>query len=48
MKNQRRFAPTGGQFTPESVASFIGICTNIGNKNLGGKKWKKKNLKQSI
>ena len=26
MKNQRRFAPTGGQFTPESVASFIGIC----------------------
>jgi hypothetical protein len=25
MKNQRRFAPTGGQFTPESVARFIGI-----------------------
>ena len=27
MKSQRRFAPTGGEFTPESVARFIGICT---------------------
>jgi hypothetical protein len=26
MKLQRRFAPTGGEFTPESVARFIGIC----------------------
>jgi len=26
MKSQRRFAPTGGEFTPESVARFIGIC----------------------
>jgi len=25
MKSQRRFAPTGGQFTPESVARFTGI-----------------------
>jgi hypothetical protein len=25
MKTQRRFAPTGGEFTPESVARFIGI-----------------------
>jgi len=25
MKLQRRFAPTGGEFTPESVARFIGI-----------------------
>jgi len=25
MKSQRRFAPTGGEFAPESVASFIGI-----------------------
>jgi len=27
MKNQRRFAPTGGQFTSESVARFIGISS---------------------
>jgi len=27
MKLQRRFAPTGGEFTPESVARFIGIRT---------------------
>jgi hypothetical protein len=27
MKIQRRFAPTGGEFTPESVARFIGIRT---------------------
>ena len=30
MKSQRRFAPTGGEFTPESGARFIGIrrtCT---------------------
>jgi hypothetical protein len=27
MKLQRRFAPTGGEFAPESVARFIGICT---------------------
>ena len=26
MKSQRRFAPTGGELTPESVARFIGIC----------------------
>jgi len=25
MKPQRRFAPTGGEFAPESVARFIGI-----------------------
>jgi hypothetical protein len=25
MKSQRRFAPKGGEFTPESVARFIGI-----------------------
>jgi hypothetical protein len=25
MKSQRRFAPIGGEFTPESVARFIGI-----------------------
>ena len=25
MKLQRRFAPTGGEFAPESVARFIGI-----------------------
>ena len=25
MKLQHRFAPTGGEFTPESVARFIGI-----------------------
>jgi len=25
MKLQRRFAPISGEFTPESVASFIGI-----------------------
>jgi len=29
MKLQRRFAPAGGQFTPESVASFIGIYSCI-------------------
>jgi hypothetical protein len=29
MKIQRRFAPTGGEFTPESVARFIGIRTII-------------------
>jgi len=29
MKLQRRFAPTGGEFTPESVAIFIGIRTSI-------------------
>lgn len=30
MKPQRRFAPTGGEFAPESVARFIGIrmCFN--------------------
>ena len=27
MKLQRRFAPTSGEFTPESVARFTGICT---------------------
>ena len=27
MKSQRRFAPTGGEFAPESVARFIGIRT---------------------
>ena len=27
MKPQRRFAPTGGEFAPESVARFIGIRT---------------------
>jgi len=27
MKLQRRFATTGGEFAPESVARFIGICT---------------------
>ena len=27
MKLQRRFAPTGGEFAPESVARFIGIRT---------------------
>ena len=27
MKLQRRFAPTGGEFTPESVARFTGIRT---------------------
>jgi len=27
MKLQRRFAPTRGEFTPESVARFIGIRT---------------------
>jgi hypothetical protein len=27
MKSQRRFAPIGGEFTPESVARFIGIRT---------------------
>jgi len=27
MKSQRRFAPTGGEFTPESVARFTGIRT---------------------
>jgi hypothetical protein len=26
MKTQRRFAPTGGQLAPESVASITGIC----------------------
>jgi len=25
MKPQRRFAPKGGEFAPESVARFIGI-----------------------
>jgi hypothetical protein len=25
MKLQRRFAPTGGEFAPESVARFTGI-----------------------
>ena len=25
MKSQRRFAPTGGEFTLESVARFTGI-----------------------
>lgn len=25
MKSQRRFAPTSGEFTPESVARFTGI-----------------------
>ena len=29
MKLQRRFAPTGGEFAPESVARFIGIRKNI-------------------
>jgi hypothetical protein len=28
MKLQRRFAPTGGEFAPESVARFIGICSS--------------------
>ena len=27
MKLQRRFAPIGGEFTPESVARFTGIRT---------------------
>jgi hypothetical protein len=27
MKDQRRFAPTSGEFAPESPASFIGIST---------------------
>jgi hypothetical protein len=27
MKSQRRFAPTSGEFAPESPASFIGIST---------------------
>lgn len=27
MKSQRRFAPTSGEFTPESVARFTGIGT---------------------
>ena len=30
MKLQRRFAPTGGEFAPESVARFIGIRTSNG------------------
>jgi len=29
MKSQRRFAPTGGEFTPESVARFIGIRMRV-------------------
>jgi len=29
MKLQRRFATTGGEFAPESVARFIGICIRI-------------------
>ena len=29
MKSQRRFAPTGGQFTPESVASITGISSGV-------------------
>ncbi|MEW6456051.1 MAG: hypothetical protein AB1410_04970 [Acidobacteriota bacterium] len=27
MKIQRHFAPTGGRFQSESVARFIGICS---------------------
>ena len=33
MKLQRRFAPTGGEFAPESVARFIGIRTDGGGGN---------------
>ena len=29
MKLQRRFAPTGGEFAPESVARFTGIRTPV-------------------
>jgi len=29
MKSQRRFAPISGEFAPESVASFIGIRTQV-------------------
>jgi hypothetical protein len=29
MKLQRRFAPMGGEFAPESVARFIGIRINV-------------------
>jgi hypothetical protein len=29
MKLQRRFAPTGGEFAPESVARFIGIRREV-------------------
>jgi len=31
MKLQRRFAPTGGEFAPESVARFIGIRNHDGD-----------------
>jgi hypothetical protein len=30
MRAQRRFAPTGGHFEPESVARFSGICKKEG------------------
>ena len=29
MKSQRRFAPTSGEFAPESPASFIGISKSF-------------------
>jgi len=34
MKSQRRFAPTGGEFAPESVARFIGIRTGSQVNNI--------------
>jgi len=34
MKSQRRFAPTGGEFAPESVARFIGIRTRCEERPL--------------
>jgi hypothetical protein len=34
MKTQRRFAPTGGQFAPESVARFTGIRTFRKKRNI--------------
>ena len=32
MKSQRRFAPTGGEFTPESVARFSGNAQSANQK----------------
>jgi hypothetical protein len=29
MKLQRHFVPIGGEFVPESVAGFIGICIMV-------------------
>lgn len=34
MKLQRRFAPTRGEFTPESVARFIGIRNFLLQENI--------------